>query len=151
MKCRPPSGGFLLPHLLGLFLCLDDMHWSDRYVGLPYTAESGDCAALAAKVAKEVLGKDCALPTSHSATLREQAKQIHDHRDSLAVRAVNPTDGQPALFIGRGRTCHIGVVCLIASEVWILHADQGAGFVVRERLSNMTKLRFQLEGFYKWL
>jgi hypothetical protein len=128
------------------------MHWSDKYVGLPYIAQSGDCAALAAKVAKEVMGKDCALPTAHSATLREQAKQILDYRDSLAVRAVSPVDGQPALFIGRGRTCHIGVVCLIQSDVWILHADQGAGFVVRERLQKMTQPhRFSLEGFYKWL
>lgn len=128
------------------------MHWSDRYVGLPYIPASGDCAALAERVAREILRVNCALPSSHSVTLREQAKQILDYRDSLAERAVSPVDGQPALFIGRGRTCHIGVVCLIQSEVWILHADQGAGSVVRERLSQMNKPhRFQLEGFYKWL
>jgi len=73
------------------------------------------------------------------------------YRDSLAVRTAAPADGQPALFVGRGRTCHIGVVCLIDGATWILHADQGSGFVVRERLSNMTKFRFELEGFYKWL
>jgi hypothetical protein len=128
------------------------MHWSDRYVGLPYIAESGDCAALAARVAKEVLRIDCVLPTSHAATLRAQAEQIMEYRDSLATPIAHPLDAQPALFVGRGRTCHIGVVCLIDSQVWILHADQGSGFVVRERLQIMTQPhRFQLEGFYKWL
>ncbi|WP_254926177.1 hypothetical protein [Bordetella genomosp. 11] len=119
---------------------------------MPYIVESGDCAALAARVAKDVLGISCQLPTSHALTLREQAKQIMDYRDSLAVRIARPLDAQPALFIGRGRTCHIGVACLIESQVWILHADQGARFVVRERLQNMTQPhRFQLEGFYQWL
>jgi hypothetical protein len=128
------------------------MHWSDRYVGLPYIAESGDCAALAARVANEVLHIDCQLPAAHSVTLREQAKQIMEYRDSLAVRVDHALDAQPALFIGRGRTCHIGVVCLIDAQLWILHSDQGSGFVVRERLQNMTQPhRFQLEGFYKWL
>ncbi|ARP86304.1 hypothetical protein CAL13_08905 [Bordetella genomosp. 9] len=128
------------------------MHWSDRYVGLPYIPESGDCAALAARVASEVLRIDCALPTAHATTLRDQAKQIMDCRDSLAIRVAHPVDAHPALFVGRGRTCHIGVVCVIDSQVWVLHADQGAGFVVRERLQSMTQPhRFRLEGFYKWL
>jgi hypothetical protein len=127
------------------------MHWSDSYVGRPYVAETGDCASLAADIARTVLGCACRLPTSHSTGLREQAKQILDHRDSLATRVDTPLDGQPALFVGRGRTCHIGVVCFIANEVWILHADQGSGFVVRERLTNMTQFKFQLEGFYRWI
>lgn len=127
------------------------MHWSDRYVGLPYIAGAGDCAALAAKVARDVLGIDCGLPASHATGLREQSAQVMANKEALAVRIDAPIDAQPALFLARGRLAHIGVVCIIGGEVWVLHADQSAGAVVRERLSRMTEFRYILEGFYKWL
>lgn len=126
------------------------MHWSDEYIGRPYLAEGGDCADLAAAVAHDVLHIECRLPRSHASTHRQQAAQILAYRDALAERVAAPIDGHPVLLMGRGRTCHIGVACLIGDETWILHADQGAGFVVRERLRQMTQLRYQLEGFYQW-
>lgn len=127
------------------------MHWSDRFVGMAYVPQSGDCAALAAKVAKEVLGVDCALPITHATTLRDQSVQVMANKDALAQRVDEPIDGQPALFLARGRLAHIGVVCLIDSQVWVLHADQSAGSVVREKLSSMTRFRYVLEGFYRWI
>ena len=126
------------------------MHWSDKYVGLPYVQGTGDCAALAEVVAREVFGKVVGLPVSHASTYREQAKQILELRDDYAVRLPVAKDGCPALFIGRGRLCHIGVMCLIAGEWWVLHADQTAGFVVRQRLRDVTRIHFQLEGYYAW-
>lgn len=125
-------------------------HWSDRFVGLPYIAETGDCAALAERVAREVFGKVVGLPTSHAATYREQAKQIMELQDSYAVKIDAPKDGCPALFIGRGRLCHIGVMCWIAGQWYVLHADQSAGYVLRQRLGDVTRLHFQLEGYYAW-
>lgn len=136
---------------VGLFLwALGMSHWSDRFVGEAYIPETGDCAALAERVAREVFGKLVGLPASHASTYREQAKQILELRDDYATRLPVPKDGCPALFMGRGRLCHIGVVCLIANEVWILHADQAAGFVIRQRLRDMTRLHWQLEGYYAW-
>ncbi|MYZ41430.1 hypothetical protein [Schauerella aestuarii] len=126
------------------------MHWSDKYVGEPYVPGVGDCASLAAKVGREVLGIACGLPEVHATGLRNQATQIYEHKDVLAGRVDKPIDGQPALFVGRGRVCHIGVCCLIAGETWILHADQTVGFVVRQRLREMTRIHYQLEGFYRW-
>lgn len=126
------------------------MHWSDRYIGLPYIPETGDCAALAARVSREIFGKEPPLPVSHATTLREQSAQILGYRDELAERIDGPVDGTPVLFIGRGRLCHIGVMCWIAGEWWVLHADQSAGMVVRQRLRDLTRLHFKLEGFYRW-
>lgn len=126
------------------------MHWSDGYIGRPYAAQGGDCADLAAAVAREVLGIECALPTAHATSYREQARQVMACRDDLAERVAAPIDGQPILLHGRGRTCHIGVACLIGGETWVLHADQAAGFVVRERLRQLTQVRYQLEGYYRW-
>lgn len=126
-------------------------HWSDEYVGEPYIPETGDCAALAERVAREVFGKVVGLPTSHASTYREQAKQIMELRDDYAERIDKPEDGCPVLFVGRGRLCHIGVVCMIANEIWVLHADQSAGMVVRQRLRDVTRIHFKLEGFYEWI
>ena len=126
------------------------IHWSDKYIGEPYVAEAGDCAALAAKVNSEQFKKLVDLPNSHAATLREQSKQIVELKDDLAVKIDEPFDGCPVLLIGRGRLCHIGVMCWIANEWWVLHADQSAGFVVRQRLRELTRLHYKVEGFYQW-
>lgn len=126
------------------------MHWSDKYVGLPYVPETGDCAALAAMVSAKEFGHVPAIPGSHASTLREQTAQILEHRDELAERIDGPVDGCPALFIGRGRLCHIGVMCWLAHEWWVLHADQSAGAVIRQRLRDMTRIHFRLEGYYRW-
>ena len=126
------------------------MHWSDRFVGLPYIPGGGDCAALAARVAGEIFGQRPPLPLSHATGLRDQAAQILEHRDELAERIERPVDGCPALFIGRGRLCHIGVMCWLAGEWWVLHADQSAGSVLRQRLRDVTRLHWKLEGYYRW-
>ncbi|SOE48112.1 hypothetical protein ODI_R1242 [Orrella dioscoreae] len=41
-------------------------------------------------------------------------------------------------------------MCWLAGEWWVLHADQSAGSVLRQRLRDVTRLHFQLEGFYAW-
>lgn len=126
------------------------MHWSDKYVGQPYIPETGDCAALAERVQREVFGKQIGLPTSHATTLRDMTAQILELQDSYAEKIDTPFDGCPALFIGRGRLCHIGVMCWLANEWYALHANQSFGFVTREPLRTLTQIHFKLEGFYKW-
>lgn len=125
-------------------------HWSDKYINQPYIPEAGDCAALAERVAREVFGKVVGLPTSHASTYRAQAKQIMELRDDYAERIGEPVDGCPALFVGRGRLCHIGVMCWIDNEWYVLHADQSFGAVVRQRLRDVTRIHFKLENFYRW-
>lgn len=127
------------------------MHWSDTYVGTAYIPEIADCAVLAVRVAKEVFGKDITLPASHATTYRAQARQINDLKDGYAQRIDAPMDGQPVLLIGRGHSCHIGVMCWIANEWYVLHASQNFGAVTLERLRNITRIHYRVEGFYKWL
>lgn len=126
------------------------MHWSEKYVGEPYIPGVGDCAALAARVARDVLRKECRLPDVHATGLRNQAMQIESSKDDLADRIDYPIDGQPALFVGRGRTCHIGVMCWISGEWWVLHADQSCGFVIRQKLREVIRVHYKVEGFYAW-
>ena len=126
------------------------IHWSDHYVGLPYLPQEFDCASLAAKVSKDLFNKEIGLPESHGETYRGQSKQILKHKDDLAIKIEKPVDGCPALFYGRGRLCHIGVMCWIAGDWWVLHNDENSRFVVRQRLREMTRVLFTLEGFYSW-
>lgn len=126
------------------------IHWSDKYVGLPYLPQEFDCASLAAKVSKDIFNKDIDLPVFHGETYRGQSKQILRHKDDLAIKIEKPVDGCPALFYGRGRLCHIGVMCWIAGDWWVLHNDETSRFVVRQRLRDMTRILFKLEGYYSW-
>lgn len=126
------------------------MHWSDRYVGQPYVADVADCAVLAERVACEVFGKIVGLPAIHAEGYIEQAKQIAELKNDYAIRIWAPRDGYPVLLIGRGQDCHIGVMCWIANEWWVLHANQAFGAVTRERLRVLTRLHFKVEGYYQW-
>lgn len=125
-------------------------HWSDKYVGEPYIAGAGDCAALAQRVALDEFGIDAQVPLSHAVGIRDQAKQIMATKDDIAVKIQAAFDGCPAVFVSRGRACHVGVMCWIALDWWVLHADQTCGYVVRQRLRDMTRIHYALEGYYKW-
>ena len=127
------------------------VHWSDVYVGKPYIPESVDCAALAQKVARDILKIDPQLPSDHAVNYRAQSRQILAHKDEYAVKIDSPEDAQPVLLIARGRLCHIGVMCRIAGEWWILHADQSAGYVIRQREREITRLHYKIEGYYRWI
>ncbi|RXZ42834.1 hypothetical protein EBB06_12555 [Crenobacter cavernae] len=126
------------------------MHWSDAYLGRPYLEGEFDCAALAGAVAREVLGLAVTLPGERLAGLRGMSAQVAAHKEALAARAGEPADGQPLLMIARGRLNHIGVACWLAGEWWVLHADRGAGMVVRQRLRELERLGYTIEGYYRW-
>lgn len=126
-------------------------HWSDAYIGRDYIAGSQDCAALAETVAREVLGVEVALPGERRGGVFGPAAQIARNKDNVAQRLDEPEDGQPVLLIARARLQHIGVMCQLAGEWWVLHADQGAGFVVRQRLRDLGRHGYTVEGFYQWI
>ncbi|RSF09254.1 hypothetical protein [Achromobacter aegrifaciens] len=126
------------------------MHWSDRYLNLPYVPESGDCAALAALVARETFGINADIPDSHEETLRAQAAQIARVKSDFADRVDEPVEGHPVLLLSRGDLFHIGVMCRLAGEWWVLHADKTFGAVIRQRLRFMTMIDYKIEGFYQW-
>lgn len=126
------------------------MHWSDKYVSEPYVPETGDCAAFAQRVAREHLKLDLNLPDSHATALRAQAAQIRHHRDDFAVRVDGPIEGHPIVLTSRGDLFHIGVMCFLAHEWWVLHADKGFGSVIRQRLRTMLAVDYALEGYYQW-
>lgn len=126
------------------------MHWSDKYVNQPYVPETGDCAAFAERVAREHLGITVGLPDGHATALRAQAAQIMAHRGDFAAQIDEPAEGHPVLLRSRGDLFHIGVMCHLANEWWVLHADKGFGAVIRQPLRRMLMVDYTLEGFYRW-
>lgn len=126
------------------------MHWSDKYMNLPYVPDTGDCASLAEKVAREIFGKVVGLPVIHADGYQEQAKQISELKSDYAERIEAPVEGCPVLLQGRGMDCHIGVMCWLANEWWVLHANQDFGAVTRSPLRVLTRIHFKVEGYYQW-
>lgn len=126
------------------------IHWSDQYVGQPYVPQTGDCAAFAQRVAREILKIDPGLPQAESSHYRAQTRQIIAHKDAYAVKIEQPEDGHPVLMLARGKLCHIGVMCRVANRWWILHADQPSGQVLRQREKDLS-LKYQVEGYYRWI
>ncbi|MCD5326770.1 hypothetical protein ACFFU8_18105 [Chromobacterium piscinae] len=127
------------------------MHWSDCYVGRDYEPGTADCAVLACDVAREVLGVDIQLPGARRDGPFGRNAQIQQHQSEFARRIDAPVDAQPVLLIARGRAQHIGVMCQLAGEWWVLHADEAAGFVLRQRLRDIARHGYTVEGFYEWL
>lgn len=128
-------------------------HWSDAYVGRSYDADSFDCSDLAKTVARDVLGKSVALPAQHARSPFGRNTQIRAYRDDIAERVAEPQDAQPVLLLARGRLQHIGVMCQIAGGWWVLHADDGFGEVIRQRLRRGgvdTVDGCVVEGYYRW-
>lgn len=126
-------------------------HWSEKYIGMPYESGVADCMVLAERVANEVLGIYPGIPAAHETSLRGQAEQLARLKWNYAERVDGPIDAQPVLFVARGRFYHCGAVALIGGETWVLHNDQSAGMVICQRLRDMTRWAYQLEGFYSWI
>src|SRR5690625_3208376 len=126
-------------------------HWSDKYIGRPHVAGVADCRHVAEETALDVLKGNCKLPQATETSLRRQAGQIDRLKADYAMKVCVPIAGHPVLFIARGGFYHCGVAAIINGNPWILHNDQSAGMVLRQRIRDITLLHFKLEGFYKWI
>jgi len=125
-------------------------HWSSQFVGLPYSHDDMDCAALCERVQREIYGRTLRLPRERATGYRGQSRQILAHRDAVATITETPREGDGVLMIGRGHINHIGIYCMIGTEAWVLHAMKSAGHVVLHRLRSLPAVGLTVEGFYRW-
>ena len=127
-------------------------HWSDKYIGQPYSRGDADCARLLCQVRREVFG----LPVPDDAEVERaasrlgRAAQMADGVDEFGVRVGAPNEGDAVLMLCRGRPSHIGVFCLVDEEPCVLHAMENAGMAVRHRLRDLPRVMLSVEGFYRW-
>jgi hypothetical protein len=137
------------------------VHWTSKYVGLPYTEGSFDCADLARLVQKEVFFRKIDIPASRdysaienastSAKFRAMAAQIDRVKGDVAKAVEDPIEGDAVLLRSRGYHQHIGTVCWIAGEKWILHASDRSGQVTLQRERDLMTKGYSVEGYYRWV
>jgi len=140
---------------LALRICT---HWSASYVGRRYT-DQFDCGELARAVQLEVFGRKIRLPMTRDhvhadGTLdrfRAMSAQIDACKDDVAVRTDAPIEGDGVLLKTRGYRQHIGLHCVIAGEYWVLHATDGAGQVILQRVRDLPMRGLTIEGYYRWI
>ena len=128
------------------------MHWSDKYIGRPYSLGDADCAALAIDVIEQEFNG--VLP-SFCKTYRENTRLKRvEQLDHLAKQATDKTDfpeeGDVVVMLCRGRPSHIGIYCVVDNEPSVLHAMENAKMVVRHRIRDLPKIFLAVEGYYKW-
>lgn len=137
-------------------------HWSQAYVGLPWIEGQFDCADLVAKVRREVFGQEITLPTDHGEGPFGRSATIARHVAEYAAPTEAPQEGDGVLLIARGRVQHIGLLCVIGSERWVLHNCQtkearargeigryGQSVLTRER--DLERFGYRIEGYYRWI
>jgi hypothetical protein len=126
-------------------------HWSDQFLGEPYVKGENDCASVAVRAVRAAIGREIHIPTERAGGWRGYSEQILAAKDGLALPVETPADGDGVLMVGRARLNHIGVMCLIGGERWVLHAMEAAGEVVRHRERDLAKFGLSIEGYYRWL
>jgi len=127
-------------------------HWTERFIGQEYVAETADCARLLAQVRREVFN----LPVPEEIEIERLASrlgrvgQLRDLVDAYGEITKTPSEGDGVLMYCRGRPSHIGVFSLVNGEPCVLHAMENAGHVVLHRIRELHRVFLQVEGYYAW-
>lgn len=125
-------------------------HWSEKYVGRPYVPGEYDCAELAMEVARVEFGMAVDMLSERAIGVREQSEQIDMMQADFAQPTDDPHDGDPVLMRCRGLLAHVGVLCVIGGERYVLHAMRNAGMVCLHPMRRLRDVNLQIEGYYKW-
>ena len=128
------------------------LHWSERYIGLPYVLGESDCGHMAAGILREVFGKT--IP-ERAAVEREVSRlgrvhQMSDVVESFCLPVDAPEEGDLVLMLCRGRPSHIGVYCRVNGRGCVLHAMENAGMTVLHPIARLSSLLLSVEGYYRW-
>jgi len=124
-------------------------HWAENYVGLPYA--DADCAALAAKVQREVFNRVINMPVVRGHNVLALSEQIISSQAEVAEPIEQPHEGCAVLMRGRGRLNHIGVFTCLNGTAYVLHAMRSAKQTVLHKVSDLPKQGLTLEGYYRWI
>ena len=126
-------------------------HWSERYIGRPYSS-TNDCAQLAFDVRCEVFGSipEHLLSLERERTSLTRARQMDTLVHDLGTPTTTPEEGDAVLMLVRGRASHIGIYCSPNGVPSVLHAMKNAKQAVLHRLVDLPRLLLAVEGYYKW-
>ena len=127
-------------------------HWSEKYIGNEYQANTADCARLLSEVRR----KEFKLPVPDDIEIARKSSrlgrvgQMVDLVGEYGERTDSPKEGDAVLMIAMGRPSHIGVYCVVNGEPSVLHAMENAGMVVLHRIRDLSRVFLTVEGYYAW-
>lgn len=128
----------------------------DRYIGIPYDAESMDCADLAVLLQAELFGKVLRCPgrrqrmSAPAALIEKEITGPDAMAGELAFRIEKEALQDGDICIMRSDTMHIGTLFHVAGQWWVLHAFANIGHSTLHRLADLPSLGMRPEGFYRW-
>jgi len=118
-------------------------HWSDSYIGLTYS--DFNCAELAREIQATEFDRWLTMPVDTC-----QRNHAGDLLGDYGIRIDKPVDGGACVMThAEGSKWHLGIVCLIAGQTWILHSLARVGSV-RSRPRDLKRLGLEIEGYYQW-
>src|SRR3989304_5771314 len=122
-------------------------HWSAQFVGMPCGdhAKDFDCADLAILVQERIFGHVIIQPDLRKiyqgyeghVKFKKMSEEIAIHKHQYVRQTQMPEEGDPVLLTIRGYMQHVGVFCKPTNEPWILHAADGTGQVVMQRIREL--------------
>lgn len=126
------------------------MHPAEEFVGIPYCAETMDCADFVAHVRREMFGHEVRLPNGR---LRGEAGQVAlgELSKAYAVPTDSPQDGDLVLMKRRAGVGHVGLYFRISHEDWVLHSNETNGCAVLHRVRELPTWGARIEGYYRWV
>jgi cell wall-associated NlpC family hydrolase len=127
-------------------------HWSDPYLGAPYSPGEGDCVGFALRATLEVFGREISIARPEGEPdYRALARAVEQGRNELAAPTDAPVEGDIVLMRGRGYINHVGLYALLAGEPWVVHSFIRCGAVARHRIRQLSSYGLAVEGYYKWI
>lgn len=127
------------------------MHWSDKYIGLPY--HKYNCAELAALVLKKEFSINIHynfdIPEDHeifamSKTIKREMKTYLDKK------ILHPAEGCAVIMNGKRQLCHMGICTRIKNSWYVLHSVNTAKMCIRQKFNALKLYGLSVEGFYTW-
>lgn len=128
------------------------MHWSENYIGRPYSLGDADCASLVTDVREKEFSGETPnfVKAMRENTRLKRVEQLESLAREAVIKTDNPAEGDVVLMLCRGRPSHVGVYCIVDGEPCVLHAMENAKMVVRHKIRDLEKFFLQVEGYYKW-
>lgn len=123
-------------------------HPAEAFVGVPYDAETMDCADFVALVRQQLHGHQVVLPNGRPRGVAGQ-RALGALSQPYADPTDTPEDGDLVLM-RRGRLWHVGLVYRIGSERHVLHAMDETSCSVLTPVRDLPALGLRFEGFYSW-
>jgi hypothetical protein len=123
------------------------MSWHEKYLGISY--EQKNCAELVSFVLRNELNL---YSTANYIDGLDHAnsKNSFDDYSSIVCEIGVPTD-KCAVVLSHGLDQgHIGIVCMINNQPYVLHSMRSRGSSL-QTISALIQVGYKVDGFYKWL